>query len=293
VAVPGRPPSRPGALIELVRWCDVYFQNNISLLFAWPLLLIRRPWVVAHHTWLRPDGRRPGLKARLKRALIASASNTTISSAVAADLPVPSTVVGNPYSKAFFKIHSGIARDRELVFLGRLVPDKGADLLIGALAELRKTGLQPKLTIIGSGSEEEALRRQVEKLELRSQVEFVGTKSPEETARLLNGHQILVVPSRWVEPFGLVALEGIACGCVVVAAHSGGLPEAVGPCGLFFPSGDRPALTETLHTLLTRPELVQKLRAEAEDHLRQFDAATVAARYLTIFKQALKKQGPN
>ncbi len=45
---------RPGfrRMIELVRWCDVYFQNNISLSYAWPLLWIRKPWVIAHHTWL-------------------------------------------------------------------------------------------------------------------------------------------------------------------------------------------------------------------------------------------------
>ena len=52
-----RNPS-PRKLLELVRWCDVYFQNNISLLLAWPLLFVRRPWVVAHHTWIRPFGER-------------------------------------------------------------------------------------------------------------------------------------------------------------------------------------------------------------------------------------------
>jgi glycosyltransferase involved in cell wall biosynthesis len=277
----------PARLLELVRWCDVYFQNNISLLLAWPLLFIRRPWIVAHHTWLGNYGQRPGFKSRLKRALLNYAANTAISNAVASDLSAPSTVVGNPYSTLSFNIIPGITRDREFVYLGRLVSDKGVDLLIDAMSELQKSGCRPRLTIIGSGPEEMALRRQVESLQLQDQVDFAGSSSPEVTCRLLNAHQILVAPSRWVEPFGLVALEGIACGCVVVASNAGGLPEAVGPCGLLFPSGNRSALTESLRALLTQPELRQKLRANAAAHLRQFEPATVAAKYLAVFEQAL------
>ena len=51
---------------------------------------------------------------------------------------------------------------------------------------------------------------------------------------LLNRHLIIVVPSRWQEPFGLVALEGIACGCVALGANCGGLPNAIGGAGATF-----------------------------------------------------------
>jgi glycogen(starch) synthase len=40
----------PGVLLRWVRWCEVYFHNSVSLRAAWPLLLVRRPWVVVHHT---------------------------------------------------------------------------------------------------------------------------------------------------------------------------------------------------------------------------------------------------
>ena len=63
-----------------------------------------------------------------------------------------------------------IQRDREIVFLGRLVSDKGVNLLIDALAQLKSKGLAPRLTIIGNGPEELNLRQQVQSLELIEQV---------------------------------------------------------------------------------------------------------------------------
>jgi glycogen(starch) synthase len=281
---------RPGwrRMLELLRWCDVYFQNNISLVYAWPLLFIRRPWVIAHHTWLAefPKGR--NWKARLKRSLLRFGTNATISKPVASDLPLPSTIVGNPYAPEIFKRRPEIPRDRELVYLGRLVSDKGIDLLIEAIAELRERGLRPHLTIIGSGQEEAALRQLTRERQLEGQIEFLGSKKPAEIARLLNAHQILVVPSRWPEPFGIVALEGIACGCVVAASEAGGLPQAIGPCGLTFTIADRDQLAETLERLLKDPQLRNKLTLQAEKHLQQFQPSVVAGKYLEVFKQSLR-----
>ena len=60
-------------------------------------------------------------------------------------------------------------------------------------------------------------------LGLERQVEFTGVLQGETLVRTLNAHRIMVVPSRTPEPFGVVALEGIACGCVVVGSEGGGL----------------------------------------------------------------------
>ncbi len=82
-----REPS-PAKLIELTRWCDVFFQSNISLRLAWPLLFIRRPWVIAQQTWLnRPD---PWFywHSFLKLFLLHFSTNIAISRALAESLPV-------------------------------------------------------------------------------------------------------------------------------------------------------------------------------------------------------------
>lgn len=141
-------------LISLARWSDVYFQNNISLRTLWPILLVHRPWVPAHHTWLmRTDGS-IGWQDRLKKLLLRFGTPIAVSHEVAVSLEVPRiTVIGNPYNDTLFRMLPDVPRDRDLVFLARLVSDKGGDLLLEALAEMRRGGLTPSLTVIGDGPE--------------------------------------------------------------------------------------------------------------------------------------------
>ncbi len=273
-------------MIELVRWCDVYFQSNISLRLAWPLLLVRRPWVIAHQTWLGRSDIWFDWQGLLKHFFLKFSTNAAISHPLADVLPVPTTIIGNPYSDTMFKRRDDIPRDRDLVYLGRLVSEKGIDLLIRALTGLRVRGLTVRLSIIGSGPEEPALRSLAETLGVSGQIDFVGSKSGEELARLLNAHRVLVVPSRLPEPFGIVALEGIASGCVVVASRAGGLPDVAGPCGVTFEKDDQLALTDALHTVLTRADVREDMLQHAEQHLNQFKPATVAAKYLKLFTEA-------
>jgi glycosyltransferase involved in cell wall biosynthesis len=167
------------------------------------------------------------------------------------------------------------------------VSDKGVDLLLNALANLKILGLTPKLTIIGQGSEESKLRQQVKELNIANQVDFVGAKVEQELVELLNAHQIMVVPSLWQEPFGIVALEGIACGCVVVGSEGGGLKDAIGSCGVTFPNGDVDALTNRLIDLLTNPEKITIYRADAESHLSKHKPSVIAQAYLQVFERAI------
>jgi glycosyltransferase involved in cell wall biosynthesis len=271
-------------LVRRVRWCQVCFHSNISLRAAWPLALIRRPWVVTSHIWLRGGNGSEGSSERLKRWALKRAANVFISQAMAAHVGLPGTIIRNPYDSEVFRLIPGDPRDRQLVFVGRLVSDKGVDVLLRALALLDAAGLRPTLSIVGEGPEEADLRTLAGELNLATQVEFLGPKQGEALARLLNRHQVLVVPSRWNEPFGLVALEGIACGCAVVGSAGGGLPEAMGPCGLTFPNGSVEALAGVLHELLSdRGDKRAGLLRPAPSHLRQHAPPIVAKSYLELF----------
>ena len=279
-----QPPARE--LLAAVRACDVYFQHNISLQTLWPLALARRPWVVSFQTWLtRPDGS-VGWQDRVKRWVIRAGWPVAISRAVADALPVPSALIGTPYDDRLFRRLPGAARGGDLVFLGRLVSDKGVPLLLDALAALGREGLRPQLTVVGNGPEAGDLRRRTSELGLDGQVAFAGVQTGEALARTLNAHRIMVIPSRWPEPFGVVALEGIACGCVAVGSGNGGLPDAIGPCGLLFPNGDAGALAGCLRRLLADDRLVAGLRAQADAHLARFRPAAVAREYLRVFEEA-------
>ncbi len=290
---PYRVIRRPGRLelLALVREHDVYYQANVSLRGLWPLLFVRRPWVVSHHSWYtRTDGR-IAWQDRLKRWLLRfAAGSIAVSQAVADDLsPVPSIVIGNPYRDDVFRRHPEIPRSKALVGVGRLVSDKGFGTLLEALAILeREEGLTPGLTLIGDGPERPRLTAQAKKLGLLDRIEMTGTLTHQEIALRLAEHQILVAPSHYNEPFGLVALEGIACGCVVIGSTGGGLPEAIGPCGLTFPNDDARALAQAISRLLHSPELREDLLSGAEEHLAAHRTDRVAARYLEVFERALR-----
>jgi glycogen synthase len=272
-------------VVKLLRWSDLFFQNNISLRSLIPALLLRKKVLVVHQTWLVDTHGQLTWNNRLKRALLPRVTNITISAAIADQISGHSFVIGNPYDETTFRLLPSVARDKSLIFVGRLVSDKGVDLLLRALKRLQSENLRPDLTIVGSGPEQQKLQELTRELALDRQVTFAGQKQGAELAEVLNQHQVLVAPSRWAEPFGVVALEGIACGCVVVGSEKGGLKEAIGPCGLTFQNGDAEALATQLTCLLTEPQLQTTLREKADEHLSKFKSEAVVAAYLRIMRK--------
>jgi glycogen(starch) synthase len=277
---------RPAELLQLVKESYVYLHIGISLRAAWPLLFVHKPWVVAHQTWIPVNGGMRGLKGRVKRLVLRRARCISISRAVAEHLETPSVVIPNLYDDEVFREYPGVMREENLIFLGRLIRDKGVDLLLDALVLSREKGLQPGLTVVGGGPEEEALKALMKKKGIDGQVNFVGVKRGPELAALLNRHRILVVPSRWNEPFGIVALEGMACGCVVVGSEGGGLKEAIGPGGVTFPNGNVASLVRCLTDLLTHPEELALYRQKAREHLSRHSPRAVAGAYLEVLESA-------
>jgi glycogen synthase len=275
----------PLELLRQLRWCDVFLQNNISLRTLWPLLFVRRPLFITHQTWITNPDSSTGWQHGLKRFVLRYATSFAISNAIAEALPVSSIRVGNPYDDQVFKEVPVEERDRELIFAGRLVSDKGVGVLLDALKLLETN---PHLVIAGDGPERPALEKQVADLQLQSQVEFAGRQDGEQLAKLLQQYQVLVVPSLWQEPFGIVALEGIACGCVVVGSAGGGLAEAIGPCGHTFPNGDAVALAKEIAKLLADSGERARLLQHAPSHLARFTPRHVAGVYLEAMEKALR-----
>ena len=274
-------------IFRLLRWCDLFFQNNISLRSLIPALILRKPTVVAHQTWLQNVRGGIGWQNRIKQALLRFVTNVAISKAVADRLSSHPFVIGNPYEDRVFRLMPEITRDKTIVFVGRLVSDKGVDLLLQALKLLQRDGFSPDLTIVGSGPEEGNLRKLSAQLGLDRQVTFAGQQSGNSLAQTLNRHRVLAVPSRWAEPFGVVALEGIACGCVVVGSQDGGLKEAIGQCGLTFENGKVDELAAQLRRLINEPETRANLLKNAPEHLPKFQPDVIAAAYLRTMKKMI------
>lgn len=268
-------------LLKDVAKSDVVICNGISLKFLLPVLCWKNKTIVIHHNWYSGKGLQSILSV-FKRSLCHLYTNISVSQAIAARLSVSSEVVPNPYDATLFRLISTAKRNKDLVFLGRLVSDKGVDILLDSLKLLKDKNILPSCTIIGSGPELQNLKKLVKRYVLQEQVTFVDKKSGKALVDLLNQHKIMVVPSRWDEPFGIVALEGMACGCVIVGSSGGGLPEAIGPCGTTFPNNDAQALFTQLERLLKQPEELNKYQNAFDLHLRKHHPEIVVQAYLNI-----------
>lgn len=278
---PFRIVRNPGAaeLLRLVATADVVWQNNVSLRTLWAPFLFSHRFFITHQTWLGSNTWFGYWLGALKRLACIRARNIFISNAVAKAVRLPGIVIPNPYDDLTFSRTSAVERDRDIVFVGRLVESKGCNILIDALEILAARNIHARTTIIGDGPSASRLKEQAMRLSSGRGPVFLGSLTGSALATELNRHRILVVPSTWNEPFGIVALEGAACGCVVVGTAGGGLPEAIGPCGLAVVNSDPAALADALASLLDNPNRQDAYRRNAPAHLAKFTAGAIIDAY--------------
>ena len=136
----------------------------------------------------------------------------------------------------------------------------GPDILLRALAAVRREVPDIKLTMAGAGEMTPQLERMVQKLDLEPNVKFVGLIPHERIYSLLQEHHIMVMPSR-EEAFGVAVLEAAACGRPTIASRVGGVPEVIrdNETGLLVPPGDEAALAQALLRLVRDPETCRRM----------------------------------
>jgi glycogen(starch) synthase len=171
------------------------------------------------------------------------------------------------------------APDEKLILLvGRLVYEKGFHLALEALPRVIERLGNVRFVVCGTGTAEADLKAQARKLGLLQHGSFIGWTGDDTLHSLYRVADLCVVPSIY-EPFGLVALEAMASGCLCLVADTGGLREVVpagGKAALRFRSRDPRSLGRMLEKMLTDEELRRRLVGEAREHVLQFDWAEVA-----------------
>lgn len=182
--------------------------------------------------------------------------------------------------------HEGLA----IGCVGRLVPEKGVDTLLHALAENRAHRWH--LTVVGDGPDRERLERLASELRLAARVRWVGALPPEEVPKVWPELDVLVLASRglatWAEPAAHVVAEAMAYEVAVVGTSAGATPEVIGDAGLVVPPDDPLALAAALRRLATGDErrpIAQAGRARA---LQLFSDDAVAERTLAFWKGLLE-----
>ncbi|MCS4185181.1 glycosyltransferase family 4 protein [Salinibacter ruber] len=268
-----------------VRWADVFVQSGISLRsLHWPVWT-GTPLVIIHHNLLS-GGQDTGVRAWLKRRATHLGVNVAVSGPVAETVPGPVVRIPNTFRPVYDQPDAADESRDGLLFVGRLVSVKGADLAIEALRRLRERGVDTTLTICGDGPERGTLERQVRDADLQDAVTFEGWTDPDELADRYRRAEFLLVPSRY-ETFGIVALEALASGCPVVAAETGGLLEAVGACGLLVPPDDAEALADVTERAL-RSDVRNDLQSAMPAHVNRHRINRIATDYLHLLRRVVR-----
>jgi GalNAc-alpha-(1->4)-GalNAc-alpha-(1->3)-diNAcBac-PP-undecaprenol alpha-1,4-N-acetyl-D-galactosaminyltransferase len=170
-----------------------------------------------------------------------------------------------------------------IVAMGRLVPQKGFDLLLGAFARLAAAHDRWSLEVWGDGPERAALERRRDQLGLAGRVSFPGTTQAPYDA--LRRGSLFVMSSRR-EGFPMVLGEAMACGLPVVSFDCPSGPRELirdGIDGLLIPPEDIDALAAGMERVITDPDLASRLASRAPEVVERFSLASVLERWEGIF----------
>lgn len=171
-----------------------------------------------------------------------------------------------------------------LLILGRLAPQKGHDIALDALAMLKDFSW--KLTIVGDGMLRKKLEERVRHLGLQDRVVFSsGTRAVPE---VLDQHDLLLVPSRW-EGLGIVAMEGMSAGRLVIASGVDGLNEIIrsGETG-FLAEPTAEGFKKILQLIFTDPKKYKRIAKQARDYAVQyFDIQREVDQYEKLYRSVL------
>ena len=175
-----------------------------------------------------------------------------------------------------------------VAYAGRLVREKGVDLLLRAFTIVLRQIPDANLLIAGEGPERERLRGLISELNLASSVRLLGHLSQAEMERHFSTAWAQAVPSRWEEPFGLVAAEAMMRGTAVVGSAVGALTEIIQDdrTGFLVSPGDSAALARPITRLLNDRELAETMgRNGRETALARFDKDTHIQKFITLYEE--------
>ena len=198
----------------------------------------------------------------------------------------------------FFQAEATVQRSKLVLFVGRLVENKGCDFLLRAMGAVQVTQPDAELVVIGDGHLQARLENQAAELHLRN-YRFLGMQPPAVVREWLNRARVFCVPSVEIasgasEGFGLVFAEAQSMGVPVVSFKTGGIPEAVadGHTGLLAPPRDWQLLAKYIDILLTSPGVWENFSTAGRDRIRQlFNLKDQSETLEEIYRRTI--QGPH
>ena len=207
-------------------------------------------------------------------------------------LPISSMrVIPNGVDPDSFVPADASRADPYVLYVGRLVAQKGVDVALHAFGILLRRCPATRLVVVGDGDQALYLKRVVRYLGIAPRVAFVGWQRGQSLVNLYQQAAVVVVPSLY-EPFGMVALEAMACGRPVVASSTGGLAEVVehDVTGYLVRPGDHLELAQRLAALLLDPARAARLGAAGRRRACDFDWESIAARTERVYESLVHQE---
>lgn len=197
------------------------------------------------------------------------------------------------YKEELAKFRTQYAHPSEKIvfYVGRLVHEKGVQLLIDAVPKIIAGHPQTKFVIAGRGANEWYLRDKARGMGIENRIYFTGYIDDQTRNRLYKCADVAVCPSLY-EPFGMVALEAMAAGAPVVVSDTGGISELVydGIDGLKFNTGSPDSLAGRVLEILHHPEKARRMRERAfKKAVNEYSWDYIAARTIELYEDVLKE----
>lgn len=171
----------------------------------------------------------------------------------------------------------------KLICVSRLVKRKGIDQILNAMAALRDENI--KLTIVGAGEYENALKEKCSALSLESKVEFMGFCRRDKLPDLYRASDAFILTSRF-EAFGNVFAEAMACGLPVIGANVGGIPDLVSPkTGILIEPDDIEGIRDAILTLKNSRGLRETMgRASRHFIMQNYQWTEIASQFVQLYR---------
>jgi len=180
-----------------------------------------------------------------------------------------------------------VERDKVILFAGRVVPDKGPDNFIRACVLALPSLPGWRAEIIGADgmspvSLETGFVRGIRARAREAGVEMLGYREHGAVLEAMSRAAIVIVPSKWNEPFGLTALEAIACGAPLIVSPRGGLPEVAGDAAVYANPDDPADIAAAIRALAGDSARREALSKAGRERARLFDTPVAAARLAAL-----------
>lgn len=195
---------------------------------------------------------------------------------------IPSTLIREPRATAALRV----------IATGRLIAEKGFDVLLDALATPALRELGVRATIVGSGDEGDALVEHAKRVCVEDRVQFTGRLHGAALDATFEDTLAVIVPSLWDEPFGIVALEGMARGIPVIVTRVGGLSALGEAGGVVVPRSDPDSLAAAIRALAEDPSHRARVVARGAALARSSTWDLLSERYLGAYRDAISRAEP-